>query len=76
MKVTPAVLCPIGAAICVSAVTVLWSLDLLYADTVLVRVLGSIMLGCFLVQIGYAQSLREKRTGDPEKLPKRRDNSE
>jgi hypothetical protein len=60
MKVTPDVLCGIGAAICVSAVAVLWSLDLSYADTVLVRVLRSLMLGCFLVQIGYARSPREK----------------
>ena len=60
MKATPAVLCAIGAAICVSAVTVLWSLELAPADTVLVRVLGSLMLGSFLVQISYAGSLREK----------------
>lgn len=72
MKLTPGVLCLTGAAICVSAVTVLWSLDLSYADTVLIRVLGSLMFGCFLGQIGYAQSLqvekreRENRAPPPE----------
>lgn len=60
MRITPATLCGTGAAICVLAATVLWLLNLSHAETVLVRVLGSLMLGCFLVQIGYARSLREK----------------
>jgi hypothetical protein len=60
MKITPAILCTTGAALCVPAVAVLWSLDLSHTDTVLVRVLGTIMLGSFLGQIGYARSLAEK----------------
>jgi uncharacterized membrane protein len=72
MKSTPAVLCVIGAAMCVSVALALRTLDLSPTETALMRALGFLMLGCVLFQIGYAQSLhvekrkRENRAPPPE----------
>jgi uncharacterized membrane protein len=68
MKRIPTVLCVVGVTICVCAAFEFIMLDS-PADKKIISVLGSLLLGCFLVLIGYAQSLlaqkRERQSRQP-----------
>lgn len=69
MKFKPTVVCVTGAVICASAAIVSRTLDLSTVDTVLVRVMAAMILGCFLVQIGYVRSLHVEKQEAQNRTP-------
>jgi peptidoglycan biosynthesis protein MviN/MurJ (putative lipid II flippase) len=69
LKLTPAVVVEVGALICVSGVLLLVRLELSEHELLLVRTLAVILIGLLFIQIGYAQSLRERVVDDLKKRP-------
>jgi uncharacterized protein YacL len=76
MRLTATVVVEIGALICLSGTLLLAELELSPHEIAFLRALVAIILGLFFMQIGYAQSLREKQRSEPEERPKNRHNPE
>jgi hypothetical protein len=60
MKLTPTLVVEIGALAAVSGVLLLTTIQLSPNEIALLRALSAIVLGLFFMQVGYAQSLRER----------------
>ena len=76
MKLTPTVVVQIGALICLSGTLLLATLELSPNERAFLRALVAVVIGLFFMQIGYAQSLREKQRSEPEERPKTSHNPE
>lgn len=63
MKLTPTIVVEIGALIAVAGALLLTTIQLSPTEVVFLRAFAAILIGFFLVQIGYVQSIREKITG-------------
>jgi uncharacterized membrane protein YczE len=72
MKLTSTVVVEIGALICLSGTLLLARLDLSPHEMAFLRALIAVVIGLFFMQIGYAQSLRQKAGSEPEERPKNR----
>jgi len=71
MKLTPTLVVEIGALIAISGVLLLTTIQLSPTEIALLRALSAIIIGILFMQIGYAQSLRERimRELDKDRLP-------
>jgi Na+/melibiose symporter-like transporter len=67
LKTMSPVVVQIGALICITGVLLLARLSLSPHERLFVHALVAVMLGLFFMQIGYAQSLRERVRRDPKK---------
>jgi hypothetical protein len=67
MKLTPTLVVEIGALVAVSGVLLLTTVQLSATEIAFLRALSAIILGLFFMQIGYAQSLRERTLGELDK---------
>lgn len=77
MKFTATIVVEIGALICVFGVLLMRTIELSPHEVAFLRALVGIIVGLFFIQIGYAQSLREKTAEKPERRPDpRSDNPE
>ena len=66
MKLLPTIVVEIGALICLSGVLLLEKLELSPADMAFIRAMFAVIIGLFVVQVGYAQSLAERGRRQPQ----------
>jgi hypothetical protein len=76
MRLTATVVVEIGALICLTGTLLLARLELSPHEIAFLRALVVVVFGLFFMQIGYAQSLRQKPGSEPEERPKNRHNPE
>jgi uncharacterized protein YacL len=76
MKLTPTVVVQIGALICTTGTLLLSRLPMSPHEIAFLRALIAVILGLFFMQIGYAQSLRNKMKAEMETRPPPRDKPE
>jgi hypothetical protein len=76
MKLTPTIVVEIGALIGVSGALMMVRIELSADQVAFLRALTAIIIGFFFIQVGYAQSLRERIEIKLMKQPPRPDNPE
>lgn len=76
MRLTATVVVEIGALISLTGTLLLARLELSPHEMAFLRALIAVLIGLFFMQIGYAQSLREKAEDKPEERPNNRHNPE
>jgi hypothetical protein len=61
LKIPPTIVAVLGSLFSMRGAYLLYTLELTETETLLARAFGALILGCFLVAMGYIQSLPRPR---------------